>query len=134
VGLFSSQAIEKLKQIAETVLTKMTPGSDPQRTPQHAPISTGKLVRVDPDVGPLAGNSQVTLHGEGFTGATAVTFGGVNGTDLKTKTDTELTVTVPRHAAGKVDVVVVIDADRKITLRDGYTYEAPAIESINPTG
>ena len=61
---------------------------------------------VSPAVGPPAGGTAVTLTGSGFTGASAVEFGGVAGTNLTVVSDTEITVTSP-VGSGLVDVTVV---------------------------
>ena len=48
----------------------------------------------------------VTIDGTGFTGASAVTFGGVLATNVKLVNPTTITATVPTHAPGHVDVAV----------------------------
>ena len=61
---------------------------------------------VSPAGGSVAGGTPVTISGNGFTGATAVTFGGAAGTTLVVVSANTITVTSPAHAAGTVDVVV----------------------------
>jgi YVTN family beta-propeller protein len=63
---------------------------------------------VSPDHGPVAGGTTVGLTGSDFDGTTAVTFGGVAGTDLSIAPDgRSLTVvTPPAAAAGVVDIVI----------------------------
>jgi len=59
--------------------------------------------------GPWAINTagqRIYLGGEGFTGATSVTFDGVPGTSLTVQDDQSLTVDAPAHAAGWVSVAV----------------------------
>jgi IPT/TIG domain len=87
---------------------------------------------VLPASGPAAGGTTVTLAGLGFTDATAVSFGGVNGTNLAVSSDLTLTVTVPAHAAGAVPVVVTGPGGPSAPIT--YTYvAAPAITSIAPS-
>lgn len=64
---------------------------------------------VSPNVGPIQGGITVTISGTGLSGATSVTFGGVAGT-ITGNTDTSITVTIPPHALGTVDVVVTTGA------------------------
>ena len=67
-------------------------------SPSPAPALTG----FSPLVGPVG--TAVTLTGTGFTGATAVTFGGVSAT-FAAGTDTQMTATVPAGApSGAVTV------------------------------
>lgn len=81
------------------------------------------LDRVTPNSGSTAGGETVTLEGEGFTGATRVTLGGVAATFTVIDNQT-IEVTAPAHSAGSVDVVVERDGI-KGTFVDGYTYTEP---------
>ena len=63
--------------------------------------------RVDPKGGSIVGLTPATITGFGFAFATGiVTFGGVAATDVDVVNNTTITVTVPAHVAGSVDVVV----------------------------
>ena len=86
-----------------------------------ARYSAPELTSILPTTGAAAGGTVVTLTGTGFTGATAVTFGGTPGTALTVVDDTEITVTTPAHAAGAVDVVVTNPGGTD-TLVGAYTY------------
>lgn len=87
---------------------------------------------VQPARGSVDGGQQVTLTGEGFTGLERLMFGGV-GAMFEVRSDTELLVTVPPHAAGVVDVRAERGAAQG-TLRDGYTFEAPLqVWGMTPT-
>jgi hypothetical protein len=61
---------------------------------------------VSPSVGPLAGGTSVTISGSGFTGATAVDFGGVPAASFSVVSDSEVTAVSPAQSAGPVDVTV----------------------------
>ena len=93
---------------------------------------TPTITLVDPTVGPVVGGTVVTITGTGFTGATAVTFGGIPGTGIDVISDTALEITSPAHAAGPVDVVVE-GADAPSNA-GAFTFVAsPVIIGLNPT-
>src|SRR5690606_40803670 len=85
----------------------------------------------DPDSGPTAGGTVVTITGTGFTGATGVTFDGAAGTAFTVDSDTQITVTTPPGAAGPVDVIV--QGAFEDSTAGALTYiAAPAITTIDP--
>ena len=57
----------------------------------YGPAITG----VDPDEGPVRGGTEVTITGVGFTGATAVVFGGKASADMEVRSPTEITAISP---------------------------------------
>ena len=61
---------------------------------------------VHPPGGHTDGGVPVTLYGDNFTGATAVSFGGVPATAFTVEGDGRITATTPAHPAGLVDVAV----------------------------
>jgi len=94
-------------------------------TYEGSPTVTG----VDPDNGPTAGGTAVTLTGTGFVGATAVDVGTGNActTGLTVVSVTSITCTTPAGPAGTVDVTVTTpqgtsEADPP---GDGFTYVPP---------
>lgn len=58
------------------------------------------VTSVGPYGGPEAGGNTVDIYGAGFTGATGVTFGGVDATDFTVLHDWEIAATVPPYAGG----------------------------------
>ncbi|MDQ6937760.1 MAG: SBBP repeat-containing protein, partial [Actinomycetota bacterium] len=56
--------------------------------------------------GPVVGGTTVVLSGTGFTGATAVSFGGTAAASFTVNSDTQITAVSPAHAAGQVNVTV----------------------------
>ncbi len=78
---------------------------------------------ISPTTGPTAGYTGVLIGGLGFTGATRVTFGGVNAIAFSVLSDTSITAVTPPHAAGSVDVVVETTTGSK-TITSAYTYTA----------
>lgn len=64
------------------------------------------VASVAPATGPTAGGTSVTVTGTAFTGATAVTFGGVNATSFTVNSPTSISAVAPPHAAGAVAIAV----------------------------
>lgn len=81
------------------------------------------LNAVNPATGSVAGGDVVTLQGLNLTGATSVTFDGLEATIIG-NTDTTVTVQTPAHAAGLVDVAFV-GAGGAATLVGGFEYGNP---------
>ena len=89
---------------------------------------------VTPSGGPITGGNLVVIEGTGFTGVTAVSFGGTAATTFVVNDSTPITATAPAHAAGTVQVAVTTAAGTSVnTIADDYTYgAAPAVTGVNP--
>jgi hypothetical protein len=89
---------------------------------------------VSPKAGPTVGGQTVTITGSNLSGATKVHFGSALATNVVVLSDTQLTATVPAHAAGTVNVTVSSNvATSATTSTDRYTYDPPpALSSISP--
>lgn len=100
-------------------------------------VATPTLSAITPNSGPVAGGSTVTVTGTNFRASNGslatITFGGVSGTVQSVSANGKsMTVTVPAHAAGGVDVQVST-IDGRATMRNGYTYNAsPTISGVSP--
>lgn len=81
-----------------------------------------KVTSIEPNFGPAAGGTQVTITGTGFSVGAKVTFGGVAATAATVVSKTTVTATAPPHAAGSVDVEVVNADGQKGSLPGGYKY------------
>jgi hypothetical protein len=90
VGMFSSEAAEKLRDVFETLLTKAPQGKD-HTAPQLATISAITPTHGTP-------SSEVTITGTGLAGATAVSFGPAKAATVDVRSDGELGVVVPPGA------------------------------------
>jgi hypothetical protein len=91
-----------------------------------APAVTG----VSPNRGSTLGRAQVTITGTNFTGATAVTVGGVY-TRFTTVSDTRLTVALLPHSAGTADIVVTTPGGRSATsTADTFTWITPPLPAV----
>lgn len=85
-------------------------------------LAAADVTGVDPNTGPAAGGNTVSITGDHFIDASAVSFGANPATTFEVVDDTEILATVPAGTAGAVDVVVT-DADGSDTLVGGYTYQ-----------
>lgn len=84
---------------------------------------------IFPSSGTVAGGEAVLIRGTSFTTASSVTFDGLAATNLMVHSDSDLTVTVPPHAAGTVDVEVKTLAG-SATLSKGFTYVEPSSNDL----
>jgi hypothetical protein len=117
VGLFSQQALTKLKKIAEGFFSTAEKGKDPATPPDP------NITAVTPKQGKIAGNEPVVIAGTELSGVTSVTFGGMAATGTTIDHDTQITVSSPKaQAAGSVDVVVTTGSGKKSSLAGGFTY------------
>jgi hypothetical protein len=64
------------------------------------------VTSITPATGLAAGGTAVVILGSGFTGSTAVSFGGVAGTAFTLVSDSRINVTTGAHAAATVDMVI----------------------------
>ncbi len=87
-----------------------------------APAVTG----LAPATGPPAGGTSVVITGTNLSGASAVTFGGVNATGYTVDGPTQITATAPAGSVGSVAVrVTTIGGTSADTAADDYTYDDP---------
>jgi IPT/TIG domain len=64
------------------------------------------VTSVTPATGLAAGGTAVVILGSGFTGSTAVSFGGTTGTAFTLVNDGRINVTTAAHAVGTVDMII----------------------------
>jgi hypothetical protein len=111
VGLFSSQAAEKLKAVFETLFTSPSPGSE-SVTEAPQPKVTG----FDPHQGPIG--TPVVITGEGLASVTDVRFGGVLATSFTAESDTSIRTAVPTGAA--TGHITVHTADHDVATEEPF--------------
>ena len=88
---------------------------------------------ISPASGPLGGGQAVTITGQNFLAATAVSIGGSAATIVGTPTATTITATTGAHAAGVADVVVTTPSGSGGTGNNLYTYaDSPTVTVISP--
>lgn len=107
-----------------------TPGGTATRAGAFLYLAPAALTGVQPAVLTAQGGQGVTLTGSGFTGASAVTFGGLPAASFTVLSDTQIHATTPALPAGPVAVVVVAPAG---TVTAGATAQAaPTITGLAP--
>jgi hypothetical protein len=116
VGLFSQEAAEKLKKVATAFFTDVPPKADP--------LAAKPSITIDPAEGPVAGGTTVKITGKGFTDKSVVTFGSLDGTNLKFESSSSIMVDTPAaDKAGPVDVTVTTPGSAaKAVKPGGYKY------------
>jgi hypothetical protein len=91
---------------------------------------------ISPSSGPTSGGTSVTVTGSGFTGATAVTFGGSAAFAPTVFSDNLIIVTAPPHSAGPANVLVWAGGVASLpTSASVFTYVgAPTVTAVSPSG
>ena len=94
--------------------------------------NTPTVSAVNPNAGPIAGGTGVTITGTNFTGATAVSFGGTAAASFAVVSATSITATSPAHAAGAVDVTVTTPNGTSTTSSaDLFTYQGATTTALS---
>lgn len=84
---------------------------------------TPTISSVSPASGRQSGFDVVTITGCGFSGATAVQFGGIDSPDFIVVSNTKIIAATPAHAPGMVDVTVTAPGGTTaITAADHFTF------------
>jgi hypothetical protein len=102
-------------------------GSADQFSYEPPPTVTG----VEPNHGPAAGGTSVTITGANLTGASAVRFGSTSATSFKVNSDTSITAVSPA-GTGTVDVTVTTPSGTSATsAADRFSY-GPTVSKLEP--
>jgi alpha-tubulin suppressor-like RCC1 family protein len=89
--------------------------------------------KVEPDVGPEAGGTVVTITGTKLKGNTTVRFGSVPAASFEVTSASSITAVAP-PGTGTVDVTVTTEAGTSITdPLDRFSYTAPSVSSVQPS-
>lgn len=84
-----------------------------------------ELLQLDPDNGSIAGNTAVSLYGNGFRPGMVVTFGTRSATVVDVKSPHLAVLRTPRGDVGLVDVKVANGFSASHTLKAAYGYTDP---------
>ena len=102
-----------------------TPGGQSPTSPadQFTYVRPPTVTTVTPARGPRVGGTTVTITGSDFTGATAVSFGGLPARGFGVVSDTLITAIAPAGPAGVVDVsVTTAGGSSSTTAADRFTF------------
>jgi len=90
------------------------------------------IASVNPEFGPVAGGTVVTIAGTDLNGASAVKFGDVPATSFTVESETKITATAPRSkTVGAADVTVTTLAGTSATSRaDRFYYEGCVVPKL----
>lgn len=108
--------------VTAQVLSATNPNAAP---PGPAPV----LVSIAPTSGTTAGGTSVILTGTDFTGATAVTFGGIAAASFTVNSSTQITAVTPALTAGAKDVAVTT-AYGTSTLSGAFTASSFSLDGL----
>jgi hypothetical protein len=87
---------------------------------------------ITPNHGLLNTATAVTIGGNGFTGATSVTFGAVAATNVVVVSDTSITCATPLVTADQVVDVTVVTPGGNNTMFNGFTFEQSKTDAFFP--
>jgi len=91
----------------------------------YVPAATATITSIAPVAGKHGRGTNVTINGTLFTGATAVTFGGVTAT-FTVVSGTRITATTPPHCGGSGGCLGGHARQRHPDGNAGFTYQAAA--------
>jgi hypothetical protein len=121
--------------LAAAVVLQVAPLGGPGHSTlqAHASGSSPVVSGISPNNGSGSANSQVTIYGSGFTGATGVRFGTVGCVNFYLGDDRHITAFVPVGTAGTtVDVHVIGPGGTSAaSAADQFTYVAATVPSVN---
>jgi IPT/TIG domain len=92
-------------------------------------VALPAITGISPSSGPTGGGTAVTIQGSGFTGASAVLFGGASATGISVQGDTVVVATSP-PGSGTVNIgVTTPSGSSAIGPASQFAYSAPASAS-----
>ncbi|MCA9829938.1 MAG: IPT/TIG domain-containing protein [Dehalococcoidia bacterium] len=122
-----------------SVLVRVTNVSGPSTSQVYftynATAAVPVVTDVSPDSGPTAGGTTVSISGAGFTGTTAVMFGGIASSSWTVVSDSLITAVSPANVPGTVNVRVTTGAGTSAAnVASEFTYSAtlPGVTGLSP--
>ena len=125
-------AVAPARAAGAVTLSVTTPGGTATATYTYS--TTPTITSLSPLSGTTSGGVTVTITGTNFTGATGVTFGGVNASSFTVNSATQITAVTPARVAGGVTVDVITPGGTA-RAADVFTYVAgaPTISAVSPS-
>lgn len=114
-------------------VTVTSPGGTSATSPSDRFSYTPVVGAVAPGDGPALGGTWVTISGAGFTGATAVDFGGVAALAYSVGSDGQITAESP-PGTETVDVTVTTPTGTSSTSSSDQFAYLPVVSGISPSG
>jgi hypothetical protein len=98
-------------------------------------VAPATITGFNPDIGPTAGGTSTQILGTGFTGTTAVTFGGTAAESFTVDSDRQITAVTPAHSAGQVPVILTLpQGNTDPTGASTFDFRTPpAITGLSPS-
>jgi hypothetical protein len=134
VGMFSTQAADKLKKVAEGIFTESPPGKNHSPAQGTGAGAAPTITNLKPLSGPLVGGNVVTISGTGFAMQSTIRFGQTVSPSVTFVNSNTLRAVAPKGAAGVVDVGVTVPGKAEVVKAAGYIYLAPqgTLTTIDP--
>jgi hypothetical protein len=86
-------------------------------------VSGPTITSISRTTGPVAGGTKVTVTGTGFSTVTKATFGSTRATKWTIRSSTQIVITAPAHAAGRIGISVTTSGGTSpTTSADYYTF------------
>jgi hypothetical protein len=105
----------------DVTVTTTPPGGTSATSANDKYIYGPVITSSSPSSGTKNGGTTVTINGSGFTGATAVSFGGTPATSFTVNSDSKITAISPAHASGgPVDITVTTPGGTSPTSSNDY--------------
>jgi len=100
---------------------------------QRLAVGAPQVSKLKPKTGPAAGGASVTITGSGFTGASAVHFGGASAS-FTVNSASSITALAPPGTAGSADVTVTGPGGTSATSSaDVFKYKPPTVTGVSPS-
>jgi hypothetical protein len=115
-------------------VTVTSPGGTSPTLPGDLFSYRPAVTSVSPSVGPVGGETTVTITGANFNEVTAVQFGSSNATSFRVNSESSITAVSPA-GTGTVDVIVTTPGGTSTTsAADQFSYFAlPTVTKLSPT-
>ena len=131
----SLSVVAPLGSVGAVTLAVVTPLGNTSMPFAGFTYQTPGITAITPAQGSMDGGDLVTITGNGFVDGVAVSFGGVNATDVIVNNANSLTAVTPSSATnGTVDVWITTLLGYSGVSFTGYTYQLPAprVDAIDP--